>query len=99
MHALMLGPAEKARAEEIVAHARAHIYRPGPRAVPPGMDLRHVAHFQVGCRCVFSFTQVATGIYRLAAPNDVDRCLVLAQQIPPNSIASALAPSAPTGKS
>lgn len=65
MNALFIGAPERVRAAEIISYARAHVYRPAPSVRPPGLDPRYVAHFHLGFRCVFSFTEMRDGrLYR-----------------------------------
>jgi hypothetical protein len=54
----------KAEISVMVRYAAADHYIPGESAEPPGDDPLHVLITDFGYRCVFSFTQMPTGLYR-----------------------------------
>jgi hypothetical protein len=53
----VIGPQERARAQEIIAFSREHIFRPAPGVPRPGDDPRHVLRIEIGFVCVFTFTE------------------------------------------
>lgn len=63
MRMLVIDDAARAAAARVLAHAKAHHYRPGPGQTPPGDDNRFVAMLGT-YRAVFSFTHSDGGVWR-----------------------------------
>ncbi|SRR6266702_204536 len=63
MRPLVIDDTARAIAARVLAHAKAHHYRPGPGQMAPGDDNRFVARLGT-YRAVFSFTHSDGGVWR-----------------------------------